>query len=367
MERKREYWVPDYYEKFVCKCGECRHSCCSDWPISLSMEEYFRLLGMDCSGELRRKLDSAFHMADRPSPERYAQITPNWRGDCPLHMENGYCMLQAECGEEALTHICRYYPRSPRNVFAHECACSNSCEHTLELLMDRSDKLGFVQKELCFEESSAGEGAPDRLIRHYGEIRRMCLEMMQDRSAPLNVRVERIGWALMKLHEAFESESDERISEAVRTCMENPQSMQGAFPKNLIPEINRKLGMDSRSVHEYAVHAEEIFQREGAEKVFERFDENFPDWQIFFEHVMANHMFYESFPFSDRRESMKDEFISLLAVYGYTRWLAASWTFDHPSKEALIDVCAAAFRLIDHSPFDYNVSVIHHQLKNKTE
>lgn len=109
------------------------------------MDEYFRLLGLDCSPGLRARLDGAFHAADAPSPERYAQISHNWLGDCPMQREDGLCALQCECGETALPAVCRRYPRGARGLFDRECACSNSCEAVLEMFWDREAPLGFVE------------------------------------------------------------------------------------------------------------------------------------------------------------------------------------------------------------------------------
>ena len=67
MKKTRSYWVPDYYPEFVCKCGQCRSTCCEGWDVSLSMEEYFRLVGMECSPELRGKMDGAFHIVENPT------------------------------------------------------------------------------------------------------------------------------------------------------------------------------------------------------------------------------------------------------------------------------------------------------------
>ena len=108
MSFSHVFSVPAYYPNFHCKAGDCRHPCCSGWGITLSMKEYFNLIGMDCSPELRRRLDTAFHPVDVPSEERYACISPRWDGDCPLHLPNGYCALQCEHGEGAIPTVCRY-------------------------------------------------------------------------------------------------------------------------------------------------------------------------------------------------------------------------------------------------------------------
>ena len=80
---KEDYLVPEYYPKFACKMGACRHPCCVGWPISVSTDDYFRLLGVDCAPALRAKLDTAVRVSLHPTPEAYAQIAPTWEGDCP--------------------------------------------------------------------------------------------------------------------------------------------------------------------------------------------------------------------------------------------------------------------------------------------
>ena len=54
--KSHPYFVPDYFLRFACKIGTCRTACCVGWPVSISQENYFRLLGVDCSTDLRRRL-----------------------------------------------------------------------------------------------------------------------------------------------------------------------------------------------------------------------------------------------------------------------------------------------------------------------
>jgi len=139
--------VPDYYKDFKCKCGECRHSCCMGWRVTVSQDEYFRLLGMECSPDVRRRIDCAFFTVSTPSPERFAEIKHNYLGRCPIQREDGLCTLHFECGEEALPTICRTYPRNMIYCIMGEGACANSCEKTIELLIEKKDSLGFEEVE----------------------------------------------------------------------------------------------------------------------------------------------------------------------------------------------------------------------------
>ena len=49
MEEEREYLIPDYFSDFKCKMGACRAACCEGWAVSVSMTDYFKLLGLETS------------------------------------------------------------------------------------------------------------------------------------------------------------------------------------------------------------------------------------------------------------------------------------------------------------------------------
>ncbi len=147
----KTYIAPEYYKRFSCKCGKCRNTCCGGWGISLTMSEYYRLIGLDCSPELRQKLDCAFYRPENPSPERFALINRRFDGKCPLQREDGLCGIQKECGEDVISSVCRYYPRSIKNTAPPECCCSSSCEAVIELLLKIKNPLRFEKLTLEFE------------------------------------------------------------------------------------------------------------------------------------------------------------------------------------------------------------------------
>ena len=434
MRKEQSCRMPDYYPHFACKGGACRATCCRGWDVSLPMDEYFRLLGLDCSPELRARLDGAFHAADAPSPERYAQISHNWLGDCPMQREDGLCALQCECGETALPAVCRRYPRGARGLFDRECACSNSCEAVLEMFWDREAPLGFV------EGSDGGlfpEAAPEpepRRAQRYRAIRALCFGTMQNRSLGLAQRLLRIGRMLRALNELGRRPLDAEeasFSEALRRCREifasdgeaprdlpggggsspsalcagkssapadepgiseaaiwqtgaahsaladeptvsgaavrqsgaessNPADGDARLALRFLRRVNRELGLESGSVGEYAARVERAVEAGGEDCLrpgVARLRAAYPNWEVFLEHMLVNHMFYECFPFSERRETMTDEYASLGTVAGYVTLLCA-FGRRGDRAENLIDVAAAGFRLIGHSAFDWNADVL---------
>ena len=117
-------------------------------------------------------------------------------------------------------------------------------------------------------------------------------------------------------------------------------------------------GLDRHSVSvkdagQYALdyfRAGDLMERYG--KALARFEEHLPDWEIFFEHILVNHLFFSLFPFQDRPESFKDEYLSLCAIYALMRFLCLGCLAERYDEKRLIDLLAAAFRLIDHTNFE---------------
>ena len=434
MRKEQSCRMPDYYPHFACKGGACRATCCRGWDVSLPMDEYFRLLGLDCSPELRARLDGAFHAVDAPSPERYAQISHNWLGDCPMQREDGLCALQCECGETALPAVCRRYPRGARGLFDRECACSNSCEAVLEMFWDREASLGFVEGSDGGLFPEAAPAPEPRRAQRYRAIRALCFGTMQDRSLGLAQRLLRIGRMLRALNELGPRPLDAeeaRFSEALRRCKEifasngeasrdrpggeghSPSAPCGGkssapadeptvsgvavrqsgaessdpadelnrsagsarpdetrripadgedarLALRFLRRVNRELGLDSVSVGEYAARVERAVEAGGEDCLrpgVARLRAAYPNWEVFLEHMLVNHMFYECFPFSERRETMIDEYASLGTVAGYVTLLCAFGRRGDRAED-LIDVAAAGFRLIGHSAFDWNADVL---------
>lgn len=359
METLHEIWCPDYDARFHCKGGACRSSCCMGWGISLTQDEYFRLLGMTCPPALRARLDVAFHLAPNPTPQRYALITPNWQGDCPLHDADGLCMLQKQCGEDALASICRYYPRTLKETGGSvESGCSNSCEAVVELLMAQHAPLKFIRRSV--------QGAPRPALHPAGgfrlPIREECIRQLQDRSAPLPDRILRMGAYLMRLEAASAAELPGRLSLSLAHRLPETADATAETALLALCAMIKALEPSSPSMQRFGTVALALYGASGSgSQALKRyradslsFDARFPLWPRHFEHLLVNHIFYEDFPFADDRVSFSGEFLAFCGVYALLRLLAVAYMTCHEGDESLADVLAGAFRLIEHTRFYYN-------------
>jgi hypothetical protein len=342
MGYTKHFIVPDYYLIFECKCGDCRTTCCSGWGISLSMSEYFRLLGLECSTELRRRLDTAFHIAKDASPERYALVTPRFDGHCRIQADDGWCMLQRECGEEPLSAVCRYYPRAPRTSPLCECCTSSSCEKTLELLFSNEKPIQFIEADLTFD---LPETAASHINKtYYKQTRNNTFTILADRTLPFTARFAKLGEELLKFSNPRENNNTEKIS-----------------PLQLCRGLCERLAHSSHALDNYLPLCDEYYDYDNPVQIgtTARLGELFPSLDIYFEKLIINHIFYKGFPnsfdngnYESTENHLADEFISLCAVFALTKYLSAAYMKDKCGIDDFVDVVAAAFRIIEHSRFD---------------
>lgn len=365
MKETHTYLVPDYYPDFQCKMGACRTPCCEGWPISLSMQDYFHLLGVDCSPELRRRIDCSLHLAERPTEEAYARIDPRYDGVCPMHMQDGRCAIHAELGDASLSYVCRLYPRGVRTEGDFECSCANSCEATLETMFRRKEPLNFRTMELTMDiPKTSARTVFFETVGREQEIRLYFIRKLQQRDQTMPERICSLGFALKEMEEALNRQDEARVQallngEPTQISDDLPEVTRAHLEHGL--EIAKRmleiLDAHSDSIREYGEASLKVF--DDAKQGFERylaarkhFENVISDWESDFEHMLVNHMFFSRFPFQDRPESMYDEFIAICAVYTLLRFLSLGWMANQQDEAAFVDVCAAAFRLIDHTAFD---------------
>lgn len=358
------YLVPDYFPTFSCKMGACRRPCCEGWPISVTMKDYFHLLSVPCSADLRRKLDCALHLAPHPTEDAYAQILPRYDGMCPLHLPDGRCALHAECGDGVLAAVCRLYPRGVRNGEDRECSCANSCEAVVELLLTHDTPMTFVPLQRDF---GVPPMPPRQHVFHDGQdgqrLRLWLIAQMQLRELSLPQRMLRLGTALHALDEALQAHDDARISallagqEALHApALPTPGADELASGLQAMSRMLDTLDHDSSSIRTYGVTALAYFHRGAPAEQYtlacQRFTAAVPQWETWFEQLLVNHMFFVQFPFQDRPVSLADEYLSLCAIYMLLRFLLLGCMAEAGDTPRAVDVAAAAFRLIDHTEFD---------------
>jgi len=164
---------PNYYPSFSCVGGSCRHNCCIGWEIDVNEEALRRYEAVE--GELGARL----------CREIVRDGTPHFRlgeGErCPFLNSRNLCDLILELGEESLCEICAEHPRF-RNYLP------DRVEIGLGLCCEAAGRLILGQRELAVLISREEPPQGDEILA----LRDRAVALLQDRSAPILERLERL-------------------------------------------------------------------------------------------------------------------------------------------------------------------------------
>ena len=340
MQEETRWLKADYYDDFVCKCGQCRNSCCEGWEIAVDMQDYFRLIGLECAPELHHRLECAFRTPASPSSERFRLISPNYLGFCPLHNEAGLCALQVECGAQALPELCRVYPRSLKSASGElRACCSGSCEAVIETLM-REAPLRFVEGPLCAAPECVQDMRPeDRALGN------ACLAQLQNRALPLRDRLGKIC-GLLAGNGSFPESTDAQAGLSSLICAMKALREDFASLDCFGAQAMERYDAENSS-------ALEVYRADAA-----AMEARFPHWEVWFENVLANHFFYACMPCADPRLKARDLCAGICAAYGMMRAVCAARAQRLTTRADVADALAGIFRMIEHSAFYYNARVL---------
>ncbi|MBQ3088755.1 MAG: flagellin lysine-N-methylase [Clostridia bacterium] len=174
--------TPDYYKKFKCIAGDCKHSCCIGWEIDIdsdTLEIYNNIKG--AWGEKLKKAIS------------YDGDVPHFITDsndrCPFLNKEGLCDIITEFGEDGLCQICYDHPRF-RNCFSDrvEMGLGLCCEAATELILNSSNDLLFIVLE-----SDGKEGSPTAEESIVFSQREQLFNLFKNREIPLKQTMQRVA------------------------------------------------------------------------------------------------------------------------------------------------------------------------------
>ena len=211
--------APNYYGKFACLMGACRHSCCIGWEIDIDEEQlaYYHSLTGDLGQKLRRNIqeteEGAFFRLD--AQER-----------CPFLDDQGLCELILEIGEDSLCQICADHPRF-RNFFSdrEEIGLGLCCEAAGALILKHAGRVQFAVLEHDGQDEETDE-FEQAMLKLRGEL----MDIAQDRSLDVSARIDRLVDCAGVCRPAFDADwvdfflgleqLDARWGDLLRRCRE---------------------------------------------------------------------------------------------------------------------------------------------------
>lgn len=138
--------IPDFYPRFRCKAGDCRHTCCKGWEIDIDDDTavYYQ--------ELQGPLGEAIrHHIEKGDDTWHFVLTTDEA--CPFLRPDGLCRIILEGGEDILCDICRLHPRFFEIVTdkaGREPELGGlglACEASCELLLKETGALYFFDSD----------------------------------------------------------------------------------------------------------------------------------------------------------------------------------------------------------------------------
>lgn len=168
--------APEYYEKFKCIAGKCKHSCCIGWEIDVDSDtlDYYNSI----SGEFGERLKNNIITEGETA---HFCLAENDR--CPFLNEKGLCDIIIQLGEEALCQICDDHPRY-RNFYSdrEEIGVGMSCEAAAMLILAQQKKTQLVT--LCDAEEVLWDEETEFI-----KIRGKLWDILQNREKSIDSRV----------------------------------------------------------------------------------------------------------------------------------------------------------------------------------
>ena len=171
--------VPNYYPKFSCIAGACRHSCCVGWEIDIDPESLARFRAVPGAIGARLK-ESICENADG------ACFCLDEDDRCPFLNGDGLCDLILELGSDCLCQICADHPRF-RNFFSdrEEIGLGLCCEAAARLILEQAEPVRMIVLE--DDGGDCALSGDEAFILH---LRTSAISALQNRSLRFEERVD---------------------------------------------------------------------------------------------------------------------------------------------------------------------------------
>lgn len=192
--------VPDYFDEFSCLAGACPHSCCIGWEVVIDDETAHRYqtapgpLGDRLRAALKRDADGDL-------------CFPLNGGRCPFLNAENLCDLHCAWGPEATSVTCREHPRFTEDYGPfREITLSASCPAANALLLGSTAPLTFSERET---DEPIEDG--DEWLSWLLPLRERLLDLLRERSRPLNARLRRFLLLAQAAQTCIDAEETEAI------------------------------------------------------------------------------------------------------------------------------------------------------------
>ena len=166
-------YKPDYYDRFRCLASRCPDTCCKDWEVDVDEQTlaYYKTL----SGPLGEQIRSC--LKENEDGPAISMV----EGKCPMCRQDGLCELQVQLGHQALSEVCREFPRIRHEYSGFtELGLELSCPEAARLIL--TEPYGFTELETAEPEEPEDDPYAMEVLQ---STRREALKIAQNEALPI--------------------------------------------------------------------------------------------------------------------------------------------------------------------------------------
>jgi len=219
--------APAYADSFHCIGPACEDTCCQGWTVPIDKPAWEKYQHLPAS-PVRSLIEASILRTPEPeapanqeTPPPFAIIRMNSENRCPLLTADRLCAIQAELGEEMLSHACSTYPRIVHTLGAvQETALTLSCPEAARLVLLTPD-LRTPEPltlpgpaELAGADSIAQEAATP-VPPNFWPIHKTVLALVRNRAYPLWQRLFLLSILCQRLDELARGEIKRSVTETL--------------------------------------------------------------------------------------------------------------------------------------------------------
>lgn len=172
-------YILNYYLKFKCIAGDCKHTCCACWETDIDSKtlNYYKTDNSPYSQTLKKGINFKKSTFKQDKNKR-----------CVFLNANGLCEIILNLGEDKLCKICSAHPRFKSNFTAFsETGLGFCCEEATKIILSMKEK---IEPVLISDDNAESE--VDLLENLVIDFRNKAIEIIQDRALPINERIKKL-------------------------------------------------------------------------------------------------------------------------------------------------------------------------------
>ena len=205
---------PTYADAFRCIGPACEDTCCQGWTVLIDQatwEKYQQLPESGLSSLIQASTMRNPVSGNSGKPPLFATIRMNAKNQCPMLTSDQLCGIQAELGEQMLSHACHTYPRIVNSIRGmRETALTLSCPEGARLVLLTPDLRTLNPPDSAIPDP--GEIAAP-LPPEFWEIRTTVLGLIRNRAYPLWERLFLLNILCLRLDSIARGDLKESAAE----------------------------------------------------------------------------------------------------------------------------------------------------------